>query len=58
MLIRRECEGGIGGVVHLSGSVDPSMFMKKTLLRLALCRLVEILQRFGETDSLKFRVEK
>jgi hypothetical protein len=58
MLIRRVDEGGIGGVGHLSDSVDLSMFMKKTLLRLALCRLVEILWPFRGTYSLKFRVEK
>jgi len=43
MLIRRVNEGGIGGVGHLSDSVDPSKFMEKPLLKLALCRLVEIL---------------
>jgi hypothetical protein len=58
MLIRRVWEEGIGGVGHLPDSVDPSKFMKKTLLRLALCRLVEILGCFGGTYSLKFRVEK
>lgn len=51
-------EGGIGGVGHLPNSVDPSKFMKKILLRLALCRLVEILWCFEGTYSLKFKVEK
>jgi len=58
MLIRRVQEGGSGGVGHLPDSVDPSKFMKKILLRLALCRLVEILWCFGGTYSLKFKVEK
>jgi hypothetical protein len=58
MLIRRVNEGGIGGVGHLSDSVNPSKFMKKTLLRLALFRLVENLYRFGGTYSLKVQRRK
>jgi len=52
MLIRRVNEGGIGGVGHLSDSVALSKFMKKTFLRLELCRLVEILWCFRGTCSL------
>jgi len=58
MLIRGVNEGGIGGGGHLSDSVDPSKFMKKTLLRLALFRLVEILWRYGGTYSLKVQGRK
>jgi len=51
---RREWWGGMG---RLPDSIDPSKFMKKILLILALCRLVEILWCFGGTYNFKFRVE-